>query len=105
MSKPNKNRKRLYDAYKSQGRRELNKQSKQDRNKKRIARFEKRRSEGKAYVYKKGQFSGECKSNNNSNKYTEYAKLESIFRKLENALAKEKMLLKEKSKYKKGKEE
>ena len=50
MSKPGKHAKK-YDQYRSSGRREKNKQLKAARNEKRIAKFKKRREEGKAYKY------------------------------------------------------
>lgn len=52
MSKPNKKHNERCKTYKAQGRREINKEIKQERHKKRIALFAKRREEGKTYVYK-----------------------------------------------------
>jgi len=51
MAKPNKNNKLRCERYKAQGRREINKKKKAERNEKRIAKFAKRREEGKAYEY------------------------------------------------------
>lgn len=45
MAKPNKNRKRLYDTYKSQGRREKNKAKKAAKLEKKLARFAVRRED------------------------------------------------------------
>lgn len=45
MAKPNKNRKRLYDNYKSQGRRERNKARKAEKLKKHLAAYAARRND------------------------------------------------------------
>ena len=45
MAKPNKNRKRLYDNYKSQGRRERNKKRKAEKLKKQLAVYAARRED------------------------------------------------------------
>lgn len=45
MAKPNKNRKRLYDAYKSQGRREKNKARKDKKREKELAKYAARRED------------------------------------------------------------
>ena len=45
MAKPNKNRKRLYDAYKAQGRREKNKARKAEKLKKQLAVYAARRED------------------------------------------------------------
>ena len=45
MAKPNKNRKRLYDAYKAQGRREKNKARKAKNLEKKLAKFAARRED------------------------------------------------------------
>lgn len=52
MSKIGKNKKRC-EKYKASGNRERNKILKQERHKKRMERFAKRREEGKNYVYDK----------------------------------------------------
>ena len=51
MAKPNKAHKERCVKYKNRGQREINKKKKQERDKKRIARFAKRREEGKTYKY------------------------------------------------------
>lgn len=48
----NPSNKKRYDAYKNSGRRLINKEEKQKRHEKRMAKFAKRREEGKAYEYK-----------------------------------------------------
>lgn len=45
MSKPNKNRKKYYDAYKNQGRREKNKARKAEKLKKELAKYAARRED------------------------------------------------------------
>lgn len=52
MSKPNKNRRKYYDAYKQEGRLLKNKEKKKAKHEKRMAKFAKRREEGKSYSYK-----------------------------------------------------
>ena len=51
MSKPNKKHNEWCKNYKSRGQREINKVIKQERHKKRMAMFAKRRDEGKGYEY------------------------------------------------------
>ena len=51
MSKPNKRHGEKCKEYKLAGRREINKAIKQERHKKRMAMFAKRKEEGKAYEY------------------------------------------------------
>ncbi len=51
MSKPNKKHTEWCKNYKSRGQREINKAIKQERHKKRMAMFAKRRDEGKVYEY------------------------------------------------------
>lgn len=51
MAKPNKAHKQRCENYKKRGQREINKKLKQEKDKKRIARFAKRREEGKSYKY------------------------------------------------------
>ena len=51
MSKPNKKYNEWCKNYKSRGQREINKAIKQERHKKRMAMFAKRRDEGKGYEY------------------------------------------------------
>lgn len=51
MSKPNKRHNEKCKQYKTEGRREINKAIKQERHKKRMAMFAKRKEEGKAYEY------------------------------------------------------
>lgn len=52
MSKPNKKHNEWCKGYKSRGQREINKAIKQERHKKRLAKFAERREEGKTYKYK-----------------------------------------------------
>ena len=56
MSKPNKNRKKYYETYKQENRRLKNKEKKREKHEKRMAKFVKRRKEGKAYSYKPNPF-------------------------------------------------
>lgn len=81
-----------YDRYKNQGRLEKNKALKQERAAKRENRFAKRREEGKAYVYTK-------RDNPNVNHVDVHdpAYLESVFRKLDNQIAAEKLEMKKKA--------
>ena len=52
MAKPNKAHHDRCVKYKNRGQREINKKIKQARDKKRIARFARRKAEGKTYEYK-----------------------------------------------------
>ncbi len=79
-----------YDKYKNQGRLEINKKRKQEKAKKREERFAQRRADGKNYVYPQN----EVPTINVVNK-RDPAYLESVFRKLDNELAAEKLAMKE----------
>lgn len=52
MSKPNKRHHEKCKKYRSQGRREINKEKRRLRHEKRMQKFAERRENGKAYVYK-----------------------------------------------------
>lgn len=91
MAKPNKNRKKFYDAYKGQNRLERNKVKKQERHEKRNARFAERKAAGKSYSYNKETSSEVCESNVGSKRHTDIARLESIFAKLDYEINEEKM--------------
>lgn len=86
----NKNRKKHYEDYKMGGHRELNKGLKKLRLEKRLARFAKRKEEGKHYKYDKDN-ALDTGSNVNSKRgiHTPYAKLTSLMRKLDNELERE----------------
>lgn len=98
MARPgNQNHKKRYERYKNQGRKQENKILKQERAKKREARFAKRREEGKTYVYspnpyEKGTHKYENEAANrrekNESKKTELQIVTSILRKLQNELDK-----------------
>lgn len=97
MSKPNKNKHRC-DKYKSSGAHEINKQLKQERHQKRMARFEKRHEEGKTYEYKPNPFKkgtkkwhheAEDRAAKNADKRTPQAQRDSNMRLLQNELDKE----------------
>lgn len=56
MSKPNKNHHEWCKNYKARGQREINKAIEQERHKERLAKFAKRREEGKTYQYVKNPY-------------------------------------------------
>lgn len=97
----NKNRKKHYDNYKMGGHYDTNKKLKQTRHERRMARFAKRKEEGKTYVYSKERAKAKREEayengvtlgtnvNSNKGKDSEVAKTTSIFRKLRNYLEKE----------------
>lgn len=97
MSKPNKNRKKYYETYKQENRRLKNKEKKREKHEKRMAKFAKRREEGKAYSYKPNPFetgtekyileenSRRCKNN----RPIDIGKWDSAMRKLKNRRDKE----------------
>lgn len=91
MAKPNKNRKKYYDAYKGQNRLERNKARKRERHERRNAKFAERKAADKCYVYDKETSSDVCESNVGSKRHTDVAKLESIFAKLDREILFEKM--------------
>lgn len=95
MSKPNKRHKEKCQAYKQSGRREFNKAKKQERHEKRMAKFAKRREEGKTYEYKPNPYKQGSKNwkherddraAKNTGKRLEIARMDSIWRKLNNEL-------------------
>lgn len=117
MSKiSNKNRKKHYDNYKMGGHYDTNKRLKQTRHEKRMARFAKRKEEGKTYVYSKERAKAKREEayengvilgtnvGGNRGRDTEVAKTTSIFRKLRNQLEAEVAKEKEKLLSGKGKE-
>lgn len=85
--------KKACDKYKMSGHREENKKLRQVRHEKRLARFAKRKEDGKCYSYSSANSSGLNVSNADSNqaRHTSYAKLTSVFRKLNNQIAEETM--------------
>ncbi len=91
MAKPGNNKKRC-EKYKMRGALAENKLKKQKRHEKRIEKFKKRREEGKCYVYQardKSERPKEPNSNVGSNRgrHTEYARLTSLFSKLDREIA------------------
>lgn len=91
MAKPGNNKKRC-EKYKMRGALAENKLKKQKRHEKRIEKFKKRREEGKCYVYQardKSERPKEPNSNIGSNRgrHTEYARLTSLFSKLDREIA------------------
>lgn len=101
--------KKWCEKYKQTGRREENKRIKQERHKKRMERFAKRKEAGISYEYKKGNvlaklkeaekngtdinfdfFKGKWISNYKSNRsmHTHCARMKSVFRKLQNEVNK-----------------
>ena len=97
MARPGNNKKRC-EKYSRSGHKELNKQLRQERNEKRIARFKKRREEGKTYQYKPNPYKEDTSDwvreklirHEKSLPYrhmTEHEKWKSIMRKLNNELA------------------
>lgn len=99
MSKIGRDKKKC-EKYKQSGHRETNKQLKKERNEKRIAKFAKRRAEGKAYADNNdGSGTKECSSGPNTFEKSiiterandhrlSYARWTSIIRKLNNELLK-----------------
>lgn len=112
MSKIGRNKKRC-DAYKASGHLQINKANRAERHKKRMERFAKRKEEGKTYKYKplvkpnKGdsdekwlEYNNEvaARAAKNHIDITSYRYLRSLFHRLDNKIAKQK--LEEKSKKK-----
>ena len=107
MAKPgNKNNKARCDKYKQQSRRAKNKALKQERHEKRMARFAKRKAEGKDYANRKNATvtDPENRGTNmmekqlfrdfeNDNRLP-YARSTSVFRKLSNMVANEELRIK-----------
>lgn len=93
--KGNKSNAKCYDSYKMSGRKDTNKKLKQARHEKRLARFAKRKEEGKCYEYSASRAETKRKealeegvvlgTNVDSNRgtHTHYAKLTSFFRKVD----------------------
>ena len=97
----NKNHKERCKRYKQEGRRNTNKLKKQKRHEKRMQKFAKRKEEGKTYQYepipyKKGSAEyireENIRSHKNDSKKTEYQIWDSIMRKVQNIVNKEKAL-------------
>ena len=84
MAKPGKSKKAC-EKYKQQGRKEKNKQLKQERQEKRLAKFKARREAGKSYEYKKKD-----KPTRNEDHRLPYQVWTSIMAKLDNKIRKEK---------------
>lgn len=91
----NKRNKEKCQAYKNSGRREFNKVKKQKRHEKRMAKFAKRREEGKAYEYKPNPYEkgsrnwtieAEERALKNVDRRLPIAKLDSLNRKLNNEI-------------------
>ena len=96
--------KKVCDSYRTSGRRSENKIAKQIRHEKRMAKFAKRREEGKSYEYSPNPFTKGTKeyiqeekrrSEKNVNHKTPLQTMASIMKKLDNQLAKERMARKE----------
>jgi len=97
MARPGKH-KYKYDKYKNSGHLAENKRKKEQRHKNRLARFAKRKEEGKCYEYKPISAEKETagyeresreRSGKNTNKNPEFQRWKSIMAKLENAIQKE----------------
>ena len=82
MARAGKNKKKC-EKYKLSGRREENKRLKQEKDKKRIEKFRKRREEGKCYDYKRHMDHYTEPSDGHK---TEFQKWRSIMAKLDNEL-------------------
>ena len=99
----NKNHKARCERYKQSGRRIINKQKKAERHKKRMEKFAKRREEGKTYQYtpipyKEGTKEYIEEKRNRASKNVSHSTptsiYDSVMRKLDNRLAKEREALK-----------
>ena len=87
MSKPNKKHNEWCKGYKSRGQRAINKAIKQERHKRRLAKFAERREDGKTYSYQKNPYEKdtrewltECarreeKTHKEPNEYKRYARV------------------------------
>lgn len=99
-AKRSKKGKGSYAIYKSSGRREKNKVLKKERHEKRIAKFAKRREEGKTYEYKaikdtmNPDDEREVRALKNVNHKTEFARFTSAMRKVQNELDKKSAAMK-----------
>ena len=96
MAKPNKRHKEKCQQYKTSGRYEINKQKRQERHVKRMAKFAKRRKDGKTYKYKPNPYrpgtrawrhEKEDRAAKNKWKRLEQARMDSAMAKLNNELA------------------
>lgn len=104
MAKPgNLNNRKRCERYKNSGRREENKKIRQARDEKRRAKFAQRREDGKVYnytpnPYKEGtsEYNKEvlARKEKTVSKKTEWQRIESIMRKLQNEIEKKKKLIK-----------
>ena len=108
MAKPGNNKKRC-EKYKQRGALERNKALKQERNEKRIAKFAKRREEGRCYVYHKRDpdippKEPESNIGSKQGRHTPYAILTSIFAKLNRYVVAEKAAEKIKTRTSQGSE-
>ncbi len=103
MASKNGRMKKKCEAYQHSGRRQINKDLKAKRHEARLAHFEKRKEEGKAYVYEPPKTKGERRrrARKNIDRRLPIAKLDSWFRKLDNELAKQKMIEKNKERKRK----
>lgn len=82
MAKPGTNKKRC-EKYKLSARREINKELRQERHKRRMEKFRKRREEGKNYQYDKDKYP---KTEPSDGGKTEFQRWKSIMDKLDNEL-------------------
>lgn len=93
----NPSNKKRYDRYKQENRRAINKKKKAMKHEKRMARFAKRREDGKTYQYEPNPYKKDTKeyyeeerrrlNKNNNKKKTDTQKLDSVYGKLSNYLS------------------
>ena len=99
MAKPGTNKERC-KKYSSSGHREANKARRQENNEKRIARFKKRREEGKAYEWKPNPYNPDTqrrkyieeeriRAEKNGDRRDNVSKWRSVMRRLNNEIAAE----------------
>lgn len=98
MAKPgNKNNKARCEKYKQQGRREINKRKKQEKHKKLMDKFAKRKESGKTYEYKPNPYKKDSKeyireanirAEKNKDKMLPISRFDSIMQKADNYLLK-----------------
>lgn len=93
----NKSNKARYDSYKNSGRKIINKEKKKLRHEKRMAKFAKRKENGKTYTYKANPFPKDSeayikeqneRSLKNKGHKTDFSKFVSIMAKLQNKINK-----------------
>lgn len=103
MASKNGRNKKACDKYRQLGRKQINKDLKAKKHEARMAHFAKRKEEGKSYVYEPPKSKGERRrrAKKNVDRRLPIAKLDSIFRKLDNEIAR--LKLEEKNKEKRGK--